>query len=124
MSCASSAHFDFKKRVAYDDEAKRAFYLNARRQLRRLAHTLGLAPGSYDLRCNQGGIAVSDEITLHSASLYVQACQPATRHDSGVLFRTCQGRADHTAGRNNFASLDLLNNPEELARRIRAACPA
>jgi hypothetical protein len=116
--------FDFRKRVAYDDDAKRLFHHNARRQLRLLADALGLAPGAYDLRNNNGGIAVSGEITMHADHLYVQACQPATGHDSGVLFRTCEGRKDYTGGRNNFASLDLLNDPERLARTIRAACRA
>jgi hypothetical protein len=52
----------------------------------------------------------------------VQACQPATGLDSGVLYRTCQGRKDYTGGRNNFASLDLLNDPGQLARLIRGVC--
>jgi hypothetical protein len=123
MSHSSAATaFDFRKRVAYDDDAKRLFHHHARRQLRLLADALGLPPGSFDLRNNKGGIAVSGEITMHANSLYVQACQPATGHNSGVLYRTCQGRKDYTGGRNNFASLDLLNDPGQLARTIRAAC--
>jgi hypothetical protein len=120
MSQSDTADFDFRKRVAYDDTAKRLFHHQARRQLRRLA--LGLMPDAYDLRNNQGGIAVSGEITLHSDRLYVQASQPATGHDSGVLFRTCEGRKDYTGGPNNFASLDLLNDPDELGRVVRKAC--
>ena len=61
---------------------------------------------------------------MHGETIYVQACQPATGHDSGVMFRTCQGRKDYTGGRNNFASLDLLNHPGQLARLVRKACPA
>ena len=34
-------------------------------------------------------IAVSGEVTLHAERLYVQACQPATGHDTGILFRLC-----------------------------------
>ncbi len=124
MSNSKTARFDFRKRVAYDDDAKRQFHYHARRQLRLLADALGLAPGAFDLRSNQGGIAVSGEVTLHSNHLYVQACQPATGHDSGVLFRTCEGRRDYIGGRNNFASLDLLNDPGQLARTIRGACRA
>jgi hypothetical protein len=119
---SAATAFDFRKRVAYDDDAKRLFHRHARRQLGLLAAALGLAPGSFDLRNNKGGIAVSGEITMHSETIYVQACQPATGHDSGVLFRTCEGRKDYTGGRNNFASLDLLNDPGQLARTIRAAC--
>ena len=114
--------FDFRRSVSYDAVAKRPFHSHARRQLKHLAAALALVPGGYDLRSNQGGIAVSGEVTLHADHLYVQACQSATGHDSGVLFRTCKGRKDYVGGRNNFASLDLLNRPEELARRIKEAC--
>jgi hypothetical protein len=114
--------FDFRKPVAYDLEAKRAFHNRARRQLKLLADALGLAPGSYDIRSNAGGIAVSGEVTMHSAHLYVQACQPASGHDSGILFRTCRGRKDYYGGPNNFAPLDLLNRPRELACRINQVC--
>jgi hypothetical protein len=119
---SASPSFDFKKRVSYDPDAKRLFHSRARRQFRQLATALGLAPGAYDLRSNQGGVAVSGEVTLHADRLYVQACQPATGHDSGVLFRSCEGRRDYVGGHNNFASLDLLHQPDELARRIREAC--
>ncbi len=122
MSKISSAGFDFRKSASYDAAAKRAFHTRGRSQLRRLATALDLRPGDYHLRSNQGGIAVSGEITLHADRLYVQVCQPATGHDTGVMFRTCKGRTDYTGGRNNFAALDLLNRPDELARRIREAC--
>jgi hypothetical protein len=118
----TSSDFDFRKPVAYDGEAKRAFHNHARRRLKQLANALGLAPGSFDLRSNLGGLAVSGEATLHADHLYVQACQPATGHDSGILFRTCQGRKDYHGGPNNFASLDLLNQSEDLARRIKEVC--
>lgn len=120
MSRLCPERFDFRKRVAYDPDAKRLFHTCAKRQLRSLAAALGLVPGAYDLRANQGGIAVSGEITLHTDHLYVQACQPATGYDTGIMFRTCESRTDYTGGRNHFASLNLLSNPELLARRIRA----
>jgi hypothetical protein len=118
----TSKPFDFQKRVAYDDDAKEAFHRNARRQLKLLAAALGLPTGAFDLRSNKGGIAVSGEITLHADHLYVQVCQPATGWDTGVLIRTCKGRKDYYGGPNNFASLDLLNQPEDLARRIKEVC--
>lgn len=124
MTRSDTQDFNFRKRVAYDDDAKRLFHHHARRQLRLLADALGLARGAYDLRSNRGGCAVSGEITMHADHLYVQVCQPATGHDSGLLFRVCEGRKDYTGGRNNFASLDLLNDPGQLARTIRAACRA
>ena len=124
MPGKSPAGFHFRRSVAYDAAGKRVFHSRARSQLRRLAVALGLKPGSYDLRSNYGGIAVSGEAVLHTDCLYVQVCQPATGHDSGILFRACKGRNDYVGGPNNFASLDLLNHPDELSRRIREACRA
>jgi hypothetical protein len=118
----TSTTFDFGKPVAYDEHAKRLFHSRARSQLRRLATALGLAPGSYDLRSNPAGIAVSGEITLHTECLYVQASQSVMGNANGILFRTCKGWKDYVGGSNNFASLDLLNRPEELAQRIQERC--
>jgi len=117
-----STTFDFGKPVAYDEHAKRLFHSRARSQLRRLATALDLSPGSYDLRSNRAGIAVSGEITLHTERLYVQVSQSVMGDANGILFRTCKGRKDYVGGSNNFASLDLLNRPEELAQRIRERC--
>ena len=121
MSRTSNA-FDFRKSVAYDAEAKRLFHSRARSQLRRVATALGLKADTYDLRTNPPGIAVSGEIVLHSDHLYVQVSQSAMGYHSGVLFRTCKGRKDYVGGPNNFASLDLLNRPDELAHWIREVC--
>jgi hypothetical protein len=120
----TSKAFDFRKSVAYNGAAKVLFHNRAKRQLRQLAQALGLADEAYDLRSNKAGIAVSGEITLHADDLYVQVSQPATGSDTGVLFRRCKGRKDYVGGPNNFASLDMLNDPEELARRIKEACHA
>ena len=119
----TSSNFDFRKPVSYDNAAKRAFHSRALRQLKLLADALGLAPGTYNLRSNPGGIAVSGEATLHADHVCVQACQPATGHDTGIMYRTCQGRRDYHGYPNSFASLDLLNRPGDLARRIKEACP-
>jgi hypothetical protein len=101
----TSPNFDLRKPVSYDNAAKRAFHSSALRQLKLLANALGLAPGAYALSSNPGGIAVSGEVTLHADHVYVHACQPATGHDTGIMYRTCRGRKDYHRGPNNFASL-------------------
>jgi hypothetical protein len=111
--------FDFRTSVAYDDVRKREFHRLARHQLGLLAKALDLPSGSYDLRSNMAGIAVSGEITLHAERIYVQASQPFGGFDSGLLIRTCNGRKDYVGGPNNLASLDLLHEPEKLARMVR-----
>ena len=111
--------FDFRQSVAYDPERKRHFHIYARRQLQQLANALALTPGSYDLRSNPAGIAVSGEVTLHADALYVQVSQPATQADTGILFRSCAGQRDYIGRRNHFGSLGLLHEPDQLAGLIR-----
>jgi hypothetical protein len=41
--------------------------------------------------------------------------------DAGILFRSCRDRRDYVGGVNNFASLDLLHRPDDLAHRLMLA---
>jgi len=115
---------DWYTSCSYAPDQKRCFHAAARARLRRLAAELGFPPASFDLRSNQGGIAVSGEITLHHARVYVQVCQPSTRADSGILIRTCDGQRDYTGGRNHFAPLSMLDGIPALAVRIRTVMAA
>jgi hypothetical protein len=114
---------DWNKPAAYDAAAKAAFHSAARRQLRKLADELGFTPGTYDLRANKAGIAVSGEITLHHDRVYVQVSQPVTGGRDGILIRTCEGRSDYSGGPNHFAALDALDDIPGLARRVRGIMP-
>ena len=106
---------------AYDDSQKRCFHATGLKRLKVLAKSLGFEPGSFDVRSNHGGIAVSGEVTLHHEQLYVQISQPATRADTGILIRTCKGRKDYVGGRNHFAPLSMLDDIPGLADRCHSA---
>jgi hypothetical protein len=114
--------FDFD-RPAHGDvspgSAKDQFHRNARAQLKRLATSLGLGAGAYDIRSNHAGPACSGEVTLHADQLYVQASQ----NGIGLLFRSCKSRRDFTGGPNNWARLADLNAPDDLARIIASRVP-
>jgi hypothetical protein len=105
---------------AYDAAQKRAFHTAGRNRLKALAEALGFTPGSFDLRSNPAGIAVSGEVMLHHERLYVQICQPATGWDSGILMRTCRGRKDYAGSRNHYAPLSMLDDTPSLARHCHA----
>jgi hypothetical protein len=109
---------DWHAPCSYEPEGKRRFHATARAHLRKLADELGLPAGSYDLRSNQGGIAVSGEVILHHEKFYVHVSQPATRADTGILIRTCRRRRDYTGGANHFAPLSLLDDIPALAERV------
>lgn len=75
--------------------------------LRRLAADLGLEKGSFDIRSNQGGIAVSGEVTLHGERIYVQLSEHCYGRRVGVsvLYRTCSGRKDYCGHLNHTTTM-------------------
>ncbi|CAM4193906.1 PilZ domain-containing protein [Novosphingobium lubricantis] len=108
-----------RKGVAYDERAKKLFHSDARKALRALADALGLTEDSYGISVNRGGAAVSGEVTLHGASIYVQLSLGLMGPGREVMFRKVTGRNDHIGERNNFASVEELIRPARFAARIR-----
>ena len=116
----------------YDDAAKRNFHRAAKTLLQRLAKRLDqtwsssaqAGYGEHDpIRSNKGGIAVSGEITLHYDRLYIQVSQSVMGNNSGILYRSCNGRKDYCGGQNHFAPLSALVTTEEFARLIESRIP-
>ncbi len=112
--------FQWAKSCSYDDEQKRRFHSTARSRLRKLAAELQLAAGSYDVRSNKAGVAVSGEITLHYDRAYIQVGKFGLSSGHGILIRTCKDRRDFTGGPNHFVGLDLLDDIPSLAAAVRA----
>ncbi len=106
------------KGVSYDEPAKKLFHSDGRKALKRLADALCLADGSYDLRSNKGGIAVSGEVILHGEEIYLQL---GLGIGSGreVMFRRVAGRKDYCGDRNHWAAINELLEPDRFAARIR-----
>jgi len=105
--------------VSYDEAAKRTFHAEGRTAMRRLADALGLADGSYDIRSNKGGVAVSGEITLHGDEVWVQLSLGGLGPDREILFRRVNGRKDHCGERNHWASINALLAPDRFAEQLR-----
>lgn len=103
--------------LSYNETAKAAFHKEAKKVLRALADELGLSKDQYDLRSNQGGIAVSGEVTLHTDRMYVQVSQ-GMGVNMNVMMRTCDGRKDYGGHQNNFCSAQMLENTSGMASRL------
>ncbi|MGE3874357.1 MAG: hypothetical protein AB7F74_15505 [Parvibaculaceae bacterium] len=112
--------FDWTKSCSYDDAQKRRFHATARSRLKQLAAQLRLPPGTFEVRSNKGGIAVSGEITLHHDRAYVQVGQFGLSSGHGILIRTCESRSVYTGGANHFAALSLLDDIPALAATVHA----
>jgi hypothetical protein len=109
--------FDWSRSCAYDAAAKRSFHGRARSRLRDLAAALQFPAGSFDIRTNKAGIAVSGESILHATHLYVQVSQIGK--GMGVLLRRCDGRTDYVGGTNHWLALSALDDVNQLARYVR-----
>lgn len=105
--------------VDHDEQAKAMFHAEGRRAMQRLADTLLLDKGTYDIRSNKGGIAVSGEITLHTDEAYVQLSLGFLGEGHEVMFRRVRGRHDFSGDWNRWASVQELLAPDDFAARLR-----
>ena len=112
--------FDWTKSCSYDEQQKRRFHTTARSRLKKLAAELNLPAGSYEVRSNKAGNAVSGEVTLHHPAAYIQVGQFGISSGHGILIRTCKGRNDYTGGANHFVTLAMLDDIPALAAAVRA----
>lgn len=112
--------FQWDKSCSYDEQQKRRFHTTAHSRLKKLATELGLAPGSFDIRSNKAGMAVSGEVTLHHDRAYIQVGQFRLSSGHGILIRTCNGRKDYSGGPNHFVALPMLDDIPALAAAVRA----
>ena len=108
---------DWYANCSYELDRKRRFHATARARLKHLATALGFAPGAFEVRSNQGGVAVSGEIILHHMCVYVQICQPATRE-----FRHSHPRVRWTQGHHRWVQSFCSTQTSRRYAGVRRAC--
>lgn len=86
------------EKIAYHHQNKETFHALAKRACKQIAEALGLPKGSYDIRSNMGGIAVSGEVTLHAEHIYIQLGVGMLA--GAFMYRSCKSRKDYSGGRN------------------------
>ena len=96
--------------LSYNEEGKETFHRLGRNVLKIVAFGMQLAPGSYEIRSNKGGIAVSGEVTLHGEHIYIQLGDGIDFGGAGkrFMYRYCKHNRDYTGGINRWMSYTKL----------------
>ena len=94
--------------LAYDFMNKQEFARLGKKLAKFIAKSLGLPKGSYTVRWNAGGDAVSGDVILHAEHLYINFGQSCLGNQ--FMYRWCQDQQDFTGGRNRWMNwTELLN---------------
>lgn len=106
-----------KTDLGYKPEKKDEFHFLAKKYAKDLAVALKLPQGSFDIRSNKAGIAVSGEVTLHGEWVYVQFGHCCVMPHQ-FMWRLCKGRKDYTGLQNQWAKWDEISDIHQLAKKI------
>jgi hypothetical protein len=109
-----AAAYDWTQSCTKSREDKERFHSVAKRQFKALARDLGLAAGSFEIRSNAGGGAVSGEICLQHNDFRIEASNPGSKQDRGLRMHTCANRENDAKfnGNNHYAPLTWLEDAE------------
>lgn len=90
-------------------ENKDSFHNSGKRQLKKLAKTLGLTTNDFEVRSCYGGAAVAGEVMLHTDKFYLQIFQEAVNPKGlRIMYRDCKSRTDYTGGPNRYERVENL----------------
>lgn len=101
--------------LSYEPQNKAKFHSEGKKVLRKLAKAMGLDNSQFKVSSNKGGVAVSGEVILHTAKIYVTISQSLYGNNNDVMYRTCNGMMDYTGGQNHLIGITQLENLEEFA---------
>jgi hypothetical protein len=94
--------------LAYDFMNKQEFAALGKKLAKFIAKSLGLQKGSYTVRWNPGGDAVSGEVVLHTEHLYINLGQSCLGNQ--FMYRWVKDQNDYIGGRNRWMNFtELLN---------------
>lgn len=118
------AAFVCSTHIGYDEVAKDIFRRDSMAILRQVAKAMGLAKGTYAIRFNAGGIAVSGDAVLHSDHLYINMSQMSHSNGSAFMYRSCNGQKDYTGGHNRWMKYEDLVDFDSAIEKLKLAAAA
>jgi hypothetical protein len=90
-------------------ENKDTFHNSGKRQLKKLAKSLGLTDKDFEVRSCYGGTEVAGEVILHTDKFYMQIFQEAVNPKGlRIMYRDCKGRTDYKGGPNRYERIENL----------------
>jgi hypothetical protein len=102
---------------AYDnDYTKSHFEKESKWVLKQIVQSFAFPKGSYNVRFNPGGIAVSGEATLHEEKIYIQFSR--TFPIDGFMVRQCNGQKDYTGKTNIYIKWENLSDWDDLIKKL------
>ena len=104
-------------------KAKSAWLRAGRCILKDLAKELHLEDGTYEIRINPAGPAVSGDVHLHGEWIYVDLSQTFLGPDMGFMWRYCDGKRDYSGRANQWAKWEELLDLLRFACKIRRFMP-
>lgn len=99
-------------------EAKNAFHKEGKAFLKKLDAVVNPNKEKMSIRSNLAGIAVSGEVTCHSADMYIQLYESCTNRGVQMMYRSCKSEKDYTGNTNNFVSMKDFVSEDGQARLI------
>lgn len=102
-----------------DNPYKARFHYNVRTRLMRMAADLGWDEASYDLYSVPEESHRAGLIIFHHDQVYICVDQ-STHWPRGweIRMRPCKSRTDQDGGPDRFEPLELLDDPDALAKRV------
>lgn len=93
-------------KLSYNEVNKAMFHSLGMRVMRAIAKKLNLAPGTFDVRWNEAGIACSGEVMLHAEHLFIEFSEYCL--GDVFMYRWCRDRKDSCGGANQWMMWDAL----------------
>lgn len=124
-----------QRNLSYAHGNKREFMLAGKAVAKLIAERLGMKAGEYELRWNEGGIAVSGDVGLFSDWIYIDFSKSFVDQGGSFMYRATAPRKvdqfdrrkrvrwDYTGGRNRWMKWEQLLDLDraiEIFRECRA----
>jgi hypothetical protein len=99
-----------------DPAVKNEFHATGKRFLKAIVSAMGLDKGSYEIRSNKGGEAVSGEVVLHAEGIYIYLTADM---NGKFYYRKVKSRKDYVGETNHFFNFEDIKTETGIIQFVR-----